>query len=63
MLITQRLKLREFKIIDAEGFYNLNNDPEVLKYTGDDPFISINQAREFIIKYKLQNYLMIPLKK
>ncbi|MBR9860151.1 GNAT family N-acetyltransferase [bacterium] len=36
---------------DAEGFYMLNQDPEVLRYTGDFPFSSQEEAREFIRSY------------
>jgi len=48
---SQRLILREFKQSDAIHFYNLNKDPEVIKYTGDPPFISVSEAEEFIINY------------
>ncbi len=37
---------------DAESMYALNLDPEVLKYTGDEPFNSIEEARDFIEYYK-----------
>ena len=37
---------------DAESMYALNLDPEVLKYTGDEPFNSIEEARDFIENYK-----------
>lgn len=48
---TDRLILREFDVKDAEAFYNLNNNPEVLKFTGDDPFASISEAEQFIKNY------------
>lgn len=48
---TNRLLLTEFQPSDAEHMYRLNLDPEVLKYTGDPPFVSVEEAREF-----LQNY-------
>lgn len=48
---SSRLYLREFVVDDAFHFYNLNNDPEVIKYTGDPPFISISDAEEFIKNY------------
>ncbi len=51
ILETDRLYLREFIIEDASDFFNLNNDPEVVKYTGDVPFSDINAAKIF-----LQNY-------
>lgn len=48
---TERLILRELNQDDAEHFYELNSDPEVVKYTGDAAFSSIEEARTF-----LQNY-------
>lgn len=56
---TKRLSLREFKISDANDLYLLNSDPEVIRYTGDPPFESINDAEKFIInytEYKLNGY-------
>ncbi|MGD9487379.1 MAG: GNAT family N-acetyltransferase [Calditrichaceae bacterium] len=56
---TERLFLREFKSSDAEKMYELNSDPEVIKFTGDLPFKSIESAKEFIENYsdyKLQGY-------
>lgn len=49
---TERLYLKEFSLSDAESMYALNLDPEVLKYTGDEPFNSIEEARDFIENYK-----------
>lgn len=48
---TDRLVLREFEESDALSFFELNNDPEVLKYTGDQAFQSIEEARQFVINY------------
>ncbi len=50
-LETERLFLREKTIEDAESAYFLNLDPEVIKYTGDDPFASIEEARTFLSQY------------
>lgn len=49
---TPRLLLREMTPEDAENAYILNLDPEVLRYTGDDPFESVEEAREFLEKYE-----------
>ncbi len=51
ILETQRVYLREMTIEDAENAYLLNLDPEVIKYTGDDAFSSIEQARTFLENY------------
>lgn len=49
---TERLKLREFNFDDANNLYQLNLDPEVIKYTGDPPFETSETARLFIYNYK-----------
>lgn len=51
MFKTERLVLKEFSIADAQGFYELNLDPEVLRYTGDAPFASVAEAEAFIRNY------------
>jgi RimJ/RimL family protein N-acetyltransferase len=51
ILETDRLFLREFEITDAATLYELNLDPEVIRYTGDLPFPSVEEAEKF-----LQNY-------
>lgn len=48
---TERLILREFIMDDAIEFYSLNQDTEVIKYTGDKPFESLSKAQEFIRAY------------
>ena len=48
---TKRLILRELRQDDAEHFYELNNDPDVLKYTGDEAFNSVEDARDFLKNY------------
>ena len=49
---TQRLYLREFSVDDAIHLYKINTDQEVLKYTGDKPFSSLNEAEQFLLNYK-----------
>lgn len=48
---TPRLLLKEFTIDDAENLYLLNLDPEVIKYTGDNPFRNIKEAKIFLENY------------
>ena len=62
ILETDRLYLREFIIEDASDFFNLNNDPEVVKYTGDAPFSDINAAKIFLqnYEYKIPPYTKVP---
>ena len=48
---TERLVLREFAEEDAQFAFELNSDPDVMRYTGDQAFKSLEEARIF-----LQNY-------
>ena len=48
---TERTYLRRLTIEDAENFYRLNLDEEVVKFTGDPPFESIDAARDFLRDY------------
>lgn len=48
---TNRLYLRELSVADTENFYLLNADEEVIKYTGDKAFDSINEAKSFLENY------------
>lgn len=43
--------MRPFRKEDAGDLFELNSDPEVLRYTGDPPFDSIKQAEEFVANY------------
>ena len=51
ILETERLYLREFIDSDGSHFFHLNNNPEVLKFTGNDPFKSIDEANDFMRNY------------
>lgn len=58
ILETERLYLREFTLDDAIHFYNMNADVDVLKYTGDVVFRSVEDAKVFLEnydQYKLHN--------
>ena len=48
---TDRLVLKKFNLTDAQGFYELNLDPEVIRHTGDVPFASVAEAESFIRSY------------
>ncbi len=48
---TERLLMREMTPGDAENAFRLNADPEVIHYTGDTAFASIEAAREFLSNY------------
>lgn len=49
---SDRLAFRQFNAEDAYEIYLLNIDPEVLKYTGDAPFESVDAAKTFLENYK-----------
>ncbi|RYV01721.1 N-acetyltransferase [Shewanella sp. OPT22] len=49
---SKRLELREFSKNDVNGFFELNNDPIVLKYTGDSPFRDKLEVMQFIDNYQ-----------
>ena len=51
ILTTDRLELREFRPADAKSLYDLNLDPEVVRFTGDVPFSDIREAATFIGYY------------
>ncbi|MBC7864625.1 MAG: GNAT family N-acetyltransferase [Bacteroidia bacterium] len=56
ILSTERLSLREFEVSDAEVFFNLNNDLEVIKYTGDFPFKDLAEAKRFLETYEYKKF-------
>lgn len=51
VLETSRLFLREITADDAQNAYELNLDPEVIRYTGDKAFTSIEEAGNFLKAY------------
>ena len=51
IITTERLYLRQFTAEDAADLYELNNDNEVLQYTGDEPFDSVADALHFVSNY------------
>lgn len=48
---SERLAFRELSPDDAAALYRLNADPEVIRYTGDPPFSSEEEARTFVLGY------------
>lgn len=48
---SERLRFRETCVEDAETMFALNSDPNVLKYTGDVPWQSAEEARVFLANY------------
>lgn len=59
ILETNRLILRELNPNDAKSFYDLNSNPNVIKYTGNVAFKNEEEATEFLVNYedyKLNGY-------
>lgn len=48
---TTRFYLRESTVEDANLAFELNLDPEVIRYTGDPPFSDVKDARRFLENY------------
>lgn len=48
---TERCYLRALSVDDAQHFYDLNADEEVIKYTGDVAFQQVTEARSFLENY------------
>lgn len=55
ILETKRLVLRTFTPDDAKMFYDLCKDPEVVKYVGEQPLKSEEQALKIMTEKILQN--------
>lgn len=51
ILETTRCYLRELTIDDAQHFFDLNADEDVIKYTGDKAFESVESAHQFLADY------------
>lgn len=50
-LYTTRLVLRKMHPDDAQDAFDLNSDPDVVRYTGDGSFASVEEARTFLTNY------------
>ena len=48
---SERFRYRELTADDAQFGYDLNSDPEVIQYTGDPSFVSVDEARIFMDAY------------
>ena len=52
LIETSRLLLKEMSEDDVQDLFDLNNDPEVMRYTGDKSFESIEEALIYIENYQ-----------
>jgi len=53
---TERLIVREYVEDDAEAFFKLNTDPEVVRFVPDKPLLNVEQARQTLIDYPIADY-------
>src|SRR5437660_9477793 len=56
ILETDRLLLREYVEEDAEAFFKLNSDPEVLRFVPDKALLNVEQARQLLIDHASADY-------
>src|SRR5436190_23591718 len=56
ILETDRLFLREYVEDDAEAFFRLNSDPEVLRLVPDKRLLNVEQARQILIDHPIADY-------
>jgi ribosomal-protein-alanine N-acetyltransferase len=55
-LETERLVLRWFTLDDIEVFHELGSNPEIIRYVGNQPFASLDAARETMVAAPLRDY-------
>ncbi len=56
ILETDRLLLREYVEEDAEAFFKLNSDPEVLRFVPDKRLLNVEQARQLLIDHPTSDF-------
>jgi RimJ/RimL family protein N-acetyltransferase len=50
---TERLVIREYVEEDAEAFFKLNSDPEVLRFVPDKALLNVEQAQQILLAHYL----------
>ncbi len=53
-LETERLRLRWFTLDDLHAFNELGTNPQVIRYVGNQPFASLDAARETLVAAPLK---------
>ncbi|WKE66693.1 GNAT family N-acetyltransferase [Gallaecimonas kandeliae] len=56
MLETPRLLLRHFTLEDVPAFLAMNADPEIVRYTGQQPLVSLEEAEAWLKAAPLADY-------
>lgn len=57
-LETPRLLLRPFTLDDAEAYWPLVSDPQVLRYTGEQPVTTLDGVRQLLKERPLRDYAL-----
>lgn len=55
-LETERLLLRAFTAEDTEALFRLGTIPEIIRYVGNRPFESLDQAQDYLAAHPLRDY-------
>jgi [ribosomal protein S5]-alanine N-acetyltransferase len=55
-LETERLVLRWFTLDDIDAYNELGTNPEVIRYVGNEPFASLEVARQTMLAAPLKDY-------
>jgi RimJ/RimL family protein N-acetyltransferase len=53
---TERLLIREYVEEDAEAFFKLNSDPEVLRFVPDKALLNVEQAGQLLVDHPIADY-------
>jgi RimJ/RimL family protein N-acetyltransferase len=56
ILETDRLLIREYVEDDAQMFFELNSNPEVLRFVPDKPLLNVEQARQLLLDHPIADY-------
>lgn len=56
ILETDRLLLKEYVEDDAEAFFKLNTDPQVIRFVPDKPLLNVEQARQILLDHPIADY-------
>lgn len=56
ILETDRLLVREFMEEDAEAFFRLNSNPDVVRFVPDKPVLDVEQARQLLVDHPIADY-------
>jgi ribosomal-protein-alanine N-acetyltransferase len=56
VLETERMLLRAFTLDDVEAMFVLGSDPDIIRYAGNTPFKTVDDARSALIAGTLRDY-------